>query len=392
MSRAAAGWLLAALAATALAPAAVASAAVAASAPAPAPTKAPPGKPAPAVTPVAPAPYDPTVEGAFARAAAARVEKRSDDALAELGGIETRVDASADARVEAAYQRGLVLEEIGRAAEAASVYEVILRDAPRGAPAGHVRLSLARRRARDGDLDAAVEHYRRLIGGPPALAAPALLEGGAVDERRGRLPAAIDAYRNLIASFPRSAEMPQAKAALASLCGRVVGAPSATNLADAFARAECHMEGGRPKEAERTYEAALKRTRDRDDRIELWMALGRCLVSQDRFAAAESAFRKIIRAQPGSAQAAQAQMEIVQGHLDRGRLPDAISELGRMAKAFKGTHQAAQALFMSGNCWEGLGNRKKAEEAYRKVLDTAPGSQWAGEAQRALLRIMEEAR
>jgi TolA-binding protein len=152
------------------------------------------------------------------------------------------------------------------------------------------------------------------------------------------------------------------------------------------------MESGAFRDAEQTYEAALKRTTEREDRIELWMALGRCLVSQDRQAAAEAAFRKVVRAAPDSAMAAEAQMEIVQGHLDRGRLPDAIRELERMAKAFKGSPQAAQALFMSGNCWEGLGNDKKAEEAYRKVLDTAPQSQWAGEAQRALLRILEEAR
>jgi TolA-binding protein len=68
-----------------------------------------------------------------------------------------------------------------------------------------------------------------------------------------------------------------------------------------------------------------------------------------------------------------------------------VRELGRVVKGYPSTGQAAQAQFMMGSCYESLRERRKAEEAYRRVLEIAPPqSPWAFEAQQSLVRLLEQ--
>ena len=101
-------------------------------------------------------------EADLARAVELRVQKRYDEALAVLADVEARLAGAplaeptvADRRAEAGYQRGLVLEEAGRLADAVEAYEDVLKDYGRAPAAGHAHLSLAHALMRLGKTDEA---------------------------------------------------------------------------------------------------------------------------------------------------------------------------------------------------------------------------------------------
>jgi len=333
-----------------------------------------------------------TDEGDLARAAELRVEGRKDEALELLREVERRSAASPETRAEAAYQQGLVLEDKGDLGGATERYDSVVRTTPGAAAAAHAQLSLTRVLARSGREDQALGAATILLRMYPRMGGAALLVRGNLHEKAGRIPEAARDYRDAARNFPMAPEARQAADALAALCGNLLARPAgATAFADVIARGECLMDGKRFAEARSLYDAALKRNPPVEEQAELWISQGRTFEGEEKYAAAEKAYRKVVAVAPGTGRAASAQMAIVQMHIDRGRLRDAVRELERMAKAYPGP-QAAQAYFMIGSCQEMLRDQKKAEEAYRKALNAAPQSPWALDAQQSLLRLMERSR
>jgi len=338
------------------------------------------------------------VDAGIARAVELRVGKHFDEALAELDALRSRVarlpasdPAAADARAEVSYQRGLVLEEAGRLADAANAYEDVAAGQPYAGVTGHARLSLASVQLRLGKTDAAAETYRSVLRESPKLASAALLGLAGLEETRGRVIEAARAYRDIIRNFPAAPEKLSAKNALESICGRLLEAKgSATEMDMIVARGDCLMDANRAPEAEALYSAALKRRRmPVEDRVVLLYALGGSLDAQDRTTASERAYRQIVKLAPRTPEAAFAQMAIVQGFLDRGRLSDAVRELERIVKGYPGTPAQVQAQFEAGSVYEAMRDLKRAEDAYRKVLELAPQSPWGIEAQQCLVRLVE---
>lgn len=338
------------------------------------------------------------IEAGINRAVELRVAKHYDEALAQLAAVEARVagldrsDPSvADARAEVGYQRGLVLQEAGRLADAAGAFDGVARDLPSTSVAGHARLSLAEVQIRLERPDDAFETYRSVLRENPKLASAALLGLAGLEESRGHAFEAARAYRNVVRNFPSAAETVSAKKSLGAVCGRLLeGKPSSTLLEEIVARGDCLMDVNRAPEAEALYQAALKRRMPAEERVSLLMALGQALDAQDRTAASERVYRQVVKLTPGTPEAAYAQMTIVQGFLDRGRLSEAARELERIVKNYPGTPAQAQAQFEAGSVYEALRNPKKAEEAYRKVLEFAPQSPWGVEAQQCLVRLVEQ--
>ena len=335
----------------------------------------------------------------LSRAIELRVLKRYDEALALLSAAQARLAGApfadptvADRRAEVGYQRGLVLEESGKLADAAEVYEEVVKDLERSPAAAHARLSLALVLQKLGKTDEAAAAWMSAARMSPKLASIALCGLAGLEESRGRPLDAARAWREVVRNFPESAEAPAARRALLAVCTKLGESKASTTiLEEILARGNCLADANRAPEAEALYEAALKRRRlPVEARVTLLMALGGSLDAQDRFAAAEGAYRKVVRAVPGTMDAATAQISIVQGYLDRGRLSDAVRELERMVKTYPGTPAQVQAQFQVGSVQEALRNPQKAEEAYRKVLDLAPQSVWGAEAQRCLVRLLEE--
>lgn len=373
--------LLAACLAPMCAPAAVKSGARAAAAP---------SATVPAAAPAVPMSPRDRDEADFSKAAELRIGKQPEAALALLLDIEQRA-ATQEVRGEAEYQQGLILEETGRTAEALAAYASVVKENGSAPAAPHAQLNWAHLKLKLGNLDEASEGYRVLAVGYPRFAGAALLAEGGLEEDRGRTLDAMLAYRNLLRNYPQAPEVADARTALGALCAKTLAAPSTTPWEGAYMRGDCLMDQDKLAEAQRVYEAALKRPVSTEAQVELLMALGGCLDAQDKPGAAERVYRRVVRAAPKTARAAAAQMQIVQGALDRGKLADAVSELTRIVKDYPGTGQMAQAQFMIGSCEESLHDRKKAEEAWRRVLEIAPNTAWSAEAQQNLVRLLEQA-
>lgn len=320
-----------------------------------------------------------------------RVAKKYGEAAALLRGLAERSVTDPEARSEALYQQALVMQESGKPAEALALFDAVVREYPGQASAPYAQLEWSLAQARLGATDKAMTGLNVLMARYPRFGAAGLLAIGDLHEQGGRIGESSMTLRHLINSYPVSPETRQAKARLAGLCTRMASgaAASATVFSEVISRGECMMDAGDFKGADRMYQAALKNRPAPEWKYEILLAQGRGAVAQQKYGAAEKAFRRASKAAPDPAMAASARMYIVQGFLDRSKLNDAIRELEAIVRSYPGTSQSVQAQLMAGACYEAMKDRKRAAEAYRRVMAGAPQSPFAAEAQQSMMRVME---
>ena len=326
-----------------------------------------------------------------AKAVELRVAKKYDEAAALLRTLAAHSAADPEARSESLYQEGLVMQESGRQVEALALFDSVVSEYPGQPSAPYAQLEWSLGQSRLGANEKAMSGLNALMARYPRFGAAGLLAIGDLQEQDGHIGESSMTFRRLIHSYPVSQETKQARVWLAGLCKMltVSPVPAATAYADVISRGECLMDAGDFKGADRLYEASLKSRPTPEWKVELFLAQGRGAVAQQKYGVAEKAFRKAAKAATDPAMAAAARMYIVQGHLDRSKLPDAIRELEGIVRDYSGTAQSAQAQLMAGSCYEAMRDRKKAIDAYRRVMTGAPHSPAAAEAQQSLMRVME---
>lgn len=131
----------------------------------------------------------------------------------------------------------MALHAAGRVAEAAAIYERVLKHAPRDGNALNLAGIAARQR---GDLPRALEHGRRAVQGSPGSAI-FRANYGATLAAAGRLGEAIAEFRTALAARPEDAvtlrNLGQAMAAMGDAAGAVPVLERATAIAPASAEA-----------------------------------------------------------------------------------------------------------------------------------------------------------
>lgn len=327
----------------------------------------------------------------MAKAMELRVAKKYDEAVTLLRGLAERSAADPETRSEALYQQGLALQESRRWVEALVLFDSVVREYPGQPSAPYAQLEWSMDQSRLGDFSKAIAGLNAMMARYPRFGATGLLAMGDLQEQNGQIGEASMTFRQLIRSYPVSPEAKQAKPWLAALCEKLSRGtpPSATAYPDVLSRGECLMDTGDFKGANKLYEVALKKKPAPEWKYEILLAQGRGAVAQEKYGAAEGFFRKAGKAAADPAMAASARMYIVQGHLDRSKLKDAIRELEGIVADYPGTAQSIQAQLMAGSCYEAMRDRKKATEAYRRVMTIAPQSPFAADAQQSLMRVME---
>lgn len=324
------------------------------------------------------------------RAVNLRVQKKYAEAVSALKSLADRRAADPEVRSEALFQEGLVFEEAGKSADALAAYESVFTGYPGQPSAPYARLGWARTQVRLGDSKKALEGYDAVLRQYPHHAAEALLGIGEVRETQGKLGEAAGAMRSILRDFPMAPEAKQARDRLSSLCNRVVASPlTATAWDEVIGRGECLLDVGKPGDARKLYEDSIRRKPPPEWRVELLMGQGRVAVAEAKYGAADKSFRQAAKLAGKTPRAAEARMAIVQGFLDRNRLGDAVKELEGIVRDYPGTSQAIEAQLMAGSCYEVMRQWKKAEDAYRRVMEAAPQSPFAHEAQQSLMRLME---
>jgi len=326
-----------------------------------------------------------------ARAVELRVAKKFDEASTILRGLAERSAADPEARSEALYQQGLVMQESGRMDEALALYDSVVREYPGQPSAPYAQLEWSLAKARMGSKEQAMAGLALLMTRFPRFGAVGLMATGDLLEQAGQDGEASMIFRRVITTFPASPEAKSARVRLAAVCGRITGSPvaSATAYAEIMARGECLMDATNYTGAEDLFNSALRNSPPVEWKVELFLALGRGAVAQEKYGLAEKYFRKAAKTATDPAMAARARMSIVQGHLDRSKLKDAVRELEGIVMDYPGTAQAVQAQLMVGSCYEAMRDRKKAIEAYRRVMTWAPQTAAAADAQQGLMRVLE---
>jgi len=275
--------------------------------------------------------------------------------------------------------------------EAIALFEAVTSGYAGQPAAPYAQIEWALTQARLGEIGKAMDGFSAVMVRFPRYGATALLAVADLQEQAGNSIEASMTLRRLIRSYPVSPEVKTAVVKLASLCGKITASRggSGTAYSDILVQGECLMDAGKFDDADRLYVETMKKSPPAEWQVELLMAQGRGAVAREKYGAAETAFRRAAKIAPETGQAALARMSIVQGYIDRNMLKDAIRELEAMVRDYPGTSQGVQAQLMAGSCYEAARDRKKAAEAYRKVMAIAPQSGAAAEAQQSMMRLME---
>jgi TolA-binding protein len=117
---------------------------------------------------------------------------------------------------------------------------------------------------------------------------------------------------------------------------------------------------------------------------ELWR--GRALAAQRKTRAARQAFERVVAGDKGEL-AAQARLGLGRLLEREGRTDEALSEFLKVALLYAHEEEVSEALYRAGTCLEAQGDREKALEQYRVVVDQHPRTRFADTARKALERL-----
>ncbi len=116
---------------------------------------------------------------------------------------------------------------------------------------------------------------------------------------------------------------------------------------------------------------------------ELWR--GRALAANGKDRAARGALQGVVSADRGIL-AARAQIELGRLELQAGEVEAALSAFLKVAVLYGHDEEVAEALLLSGECLEKLGDRDRAHDRYREILDKHAQTTFAAQARSRLSR------
>jgi TolA-binding protein len=263
-------------------------------------------------------------------------------------------------RGEARLLRVRALSAAGDAAAALALAERIVADAPGGPQADVAWYRLGQLRQDAGKPDAAIEAYAKSVAAAPRgpRAAWALLAAGWCHETAGRLPEAIRAWTDLVDGHPKSAAVPEALVARGDARRR--SSDFEAGLADARRALEAARGTAPAVEPATLSEARLLE--------------GLCLAGLERHGQAAAAFRRLVDERPDAAGVDRALYELGVAQARDGKAADAAATLQSLMKRFPQSRHAADAWLELG---EGHWAQKQWDDAARAYAAAvaAAGSQ-----------------
>lgn len=337
-----------------------------------------------------------------------QVEAKQPDAAAKTyATVVDRYAATAGVPAEAVLAEwGWALDEAGQAAEAAAVFERLLKDHPAAPQADDARFVLAEAAAEAHD-DARVLGLLGPLVAPgsaarPALVEPALYRVGQVEFARRDWAAARATFDRLLADFAagslrRPARLGRAEAAFQAEDYKAAEADLSALIADPPAEDEppalAATARGRLVQAlvqQRRWDDALAAAAARaatnvDPQAdplapEVECARGEALQGKARFDDARAALDRAIALRPKSEVAAQAQWLRGETFFHQQRYRDALLEFYRVAREYNAPRWQAAAYLEAGKVHEKRDEWKEAVEEYEKLRARFPQDPSAAEA------------
>lgn len=251
-----------------------------------------------------------------------------------------------------AYLTGRVLEGLGQIRQAREAYLHYLSLHPRSPQATEIHLRLAEIRLRDGYLDAALRHYRRVLG---------------VSERS---PSQAAALRGASQVLFRQQQYEAARRYASQVSGQDV--PSDTAFAYDRLAVLCLYRLGRLDDA-RQAANEFKRTWSRADglydasaRFEL--ERGRWLSKNGSYDEAEKNYKRILSRYKNSRWVPEAKYEWGRDLLEQNRFEPALDILTKMPREYPGNPVLGKIWWVLGNHYARHGDIMDAVSTYEKVL------------------------
>ncbi len=288
----------------------------------------------------------------------------------DLEGAQERVDALAGADVaateraevafflgEACFERGLDAQAVQAYAAACAVPDHPLLDAS--------LYKLGFTLLRTDEPEQAIAPLRRLVEefADSTLLGESLFLMGEAAFRSGEFAAAVGPLQRLLTESPGHEVAARARFRLGLSLGQVER------------WAEC--------EAVLSDLARLHTDFEHRSEAELWR--GRALAALGNARGARAAFQRVIDDDRGLL-AARALIGIGQTERSQGQVESALSTFLRVAVLYGHEQEVAQALLFAGECLEDLGDREKADDRYREILERHPDADVAAQARRRLSR------
>ncbi len=281
------------------------------------------------------------------------------EALRVIAGLERR-SARGTAGLRACFWKGLALESLGRAKEAASAYAEVLSRPEAHAVHGRAAWQLAELRHGMKDPLGAVVAYDRVIalGGPKELVERSLYNSAVTLGELGRTEDALGRIGRLRRDFRE-------------------GALAADAL---YAAGDLLVKLRRFREAVGIYGEFLSRFGGDRRRREVRFRRGWCLSASGSFEGARAEFESLLRANPRGKEAAEAAFLLGEAARKAGRLDEAARAYRMTLDAGPGPERAAEALWALASIAKASEAPEKARAYARRLVGEHPASRlvpWA---------------
>lgn len=245
------------------------------------------------------------------------------------------------------------------------------------------------------EWDKAYSTFEEMIAKHPgsSLVPDARLNMGIAQLGRGEWKEAEKTFQALLTDFPRSklkgdvvfhlarghARRREYRPAVAGLSQLLAGDSEETMEAEAReARGEAYLALDAPDSALADFEALVRLRNRPDQRFEAELQVGQCLERLGRLPQALGHYARLEREMPGPNHLPRTLLARGRALGDLGRHNEALAIYERVIREFPTSSFSAQALYQTGVTQElHLHDVERAKEAYAKVRETAPGSEFA---------------
>jgi TolA-binding protein len=275
----------------------------------------------------------------------------SERKFGEAAGAYTQASKSPDAGIasEATYWLGMSRLELKSAAEASAAFETLATKYPKSPFAQRGKVRLADALAQQGKTDAALEAYAQAIALDPnsAAAATASYARGVLLYSAKRVPEASEQFQQFVTKYPRSAQVADARLALA----------------------QCQFEAKAFRPALATLQPLTAPGAAKGDTLAAaWFLMGQCEARLNASDAAITAYKSCVDASPKGAYAPRALSALGALYTAAGKTAEARDVYTNLSREYGDTPQAGDALLRAADSARDAGHYDEAARFYGQIV------------------------
>lgn len=245
-------------------------------------------------------------------------------------------------------------------------FQQVVTDYPASKPAAEAQLRIADCLYHLERWSEAAPIYERIAADRTSKwAAEALYWLARTYERQGDAEAALAAYRRLVAEWPASSRLVDSQLRI----GRLEAA------------------AGRPEAAAAAYKAAADAAGEQGDKLQAVVGLAWAKYQQDKSDESLAEVDRLLRQTAQSPMAQELGCQVAYLYYAAGKHQSALDLLETLIASNPRSTRLGEMLYLAGACHDKLGNQAKAEELYQRAIVDGEQTEYAGYATAALVDL-----